>query len=437
MISENKIFDLIELNDLLEVLGFHVIKQGSHRILYHISTGTLWKVDDEDFKRKHISFTIDTLLKRISKKIQYDKKIYKNTLRYKPSSKIALVITTLCNMSCDYCYASQGNYELLEENMSKDIAKCAINKLESSFGRTHWIQFFGGEPLLNFDIIQFIVKYLRRRRAKVKFTINTNGSVMTDDMARFLGENFAEIYVSIDGPQEIHDVHRKFRDNRGSWEIVTRNIKKLRRYLSKDTKLLAEVTFTKEHLEKNYSITELWNYLINNMGFHDAYIVWASYPPDNDFEEFQWLTLEKLISEFIEICFNKSIETSILNEWKMMLSKKYFCHLQPCTAGLTTLTITPNGDVYPCFQLIKEDLKMGNVLDVSFPDDRFKFVCKTLLLNSKLTSSPCCNCWLRNLCKYCLGKRYMFSGNIYESNPHECKLRKKMIEQVVKFIAEQ
>lgn len=435
MSDDAKLSDFIELDELLRTFGFHVLKKDNQYILYHVFTGTLWKVDYEDFERAHASLTINNLLKYVSKRSTITKNVYKNALKYKPSSKVTLVVTTLCNMGCDYCYAYQGDYGLLKENMSKHTAKCAIDKLERVFGRTNWIQFFGGEPLLNFDTIQFVVKYLKRRRSKVKFTINTNGSFITDSIARFLGENFTQIYVSIDGPQEIHDMHRKFRSGKGSWDIITRNIRKLRKYLGKDTMLLAEVTFTREHLEKNYSMIKLRDYLINDLGFHDAYIAWASYPPTNDFDASQWSTLEKIISEFIEMCFNNSIETLTSNEWKAMFSGKYFYHLQPCTAGLTTLTITPNGDVYPCFQLIKENLKMGNVLDVSFPDNHFKFIWKKLFLNSKLTSKQCCSCWLRYLCKSCLGKRWMFSGDIYKANPYECELRKKIIEQVIKLIA--
>jgi len=437
MEANERILDLSDPVDLLRLFDFHVVERGNHYVLYHAQTGTLWTAEKRDFRHAKISATITDLLRNVSKKAPTIGKAYQNIRECRPSSKITLIVTTACNMKCSYCYASQGNYGLAEENMSRDVAIRAIDRLESVFGKTDWIQFFGGEPLLNADVIKFVVEHLKKRHSDASFSINTNGTIVTEEIARFLGENMKTIYVSVDGPPDIHDLHRRFRRDARSWAVIMKNLRKLKEHLGKDAELLAEATYTREHLQKGYSIVALREYFVNEMGFDDAQIVWASYPSSKDFEDLEWSKIEKLTTEFIEVCLNKSIHTSVLNERRMMFSKDHPCRLQPCTAGLFTLTVIPNGNIYPCFQLVKDDLLMGNILDDFFPDRRFRSVWKTLLHNSRFKCKECYSCWLRNVCTSCLGKRYTLNGNIHETIPRECELNRKIGEQIIERIADE
>jgi len=431
----NSLLKLVNMQDVLTLLDFHVVLNGNQCILYHVPTGTVWKVDYTDFEQARVVTTINDLISCVSKYPSISERIYSEAFKWKPSSKIALVVTTSCNMSCDYCYASQGNYGLLEENMSKQMALKAIEKLENAFGTTDWVQFFGGEPVLNFDVIKSVVEVLRERHSTLRFSINTNGSLITEEIARFLGNSMSDIYVSLDGPPEIHDLHRKFRGDFGSWGAVMKGVRKLRSHLKKDSKLVVEATYTKEHIEKGYSISDLWNYLVNECGFDDAQVVWASYSAAEDFDDVQWSKIGESVSQFAKTCNDKPVETSTLAERLMKFSKDYHCHTQPCTAGLSSLTVTPSGDVYPCFQLIKKDLWMGNVLEDPFPDRHFRSVWQRLLLNSKLACKECSLCWLRYICTSCLGKRYTLNGDIGRTMPKECEVHKKVSEQILKLIA--
>ncbi|MEM3493943.1 MAG: radical SAM protein, partial [Thermoplasmata archaeon] len=193
--SNTKVEHISELPEttrkILASLEFHVLGYSKEFVvIYHGPTVSLWKVEPEDFKNPEK--LVENLVEKIKGRTQAITHKWKNC-KFTPTEKITLLISTTCNMKCRYCYAN-GNFGLREEIMLPEKAVKYIEKVRKCFGEIKMVQFFGGEPLLGFDTIKAVIEYLNNTsRNNVHYIVNTNGTIMNEDIAKYLCENFTEI----------------------------------------------------------------------------------------------------------------------------------------------------------------------------------------------------------------------------------------------------
>jgi len=403
-----------------ELSYYEIYSHGDISFVYHSPTGTVWKVDD---------FSLNNLMELISKvekkKYAMDSGISCNA---SPSDKVALITSTECNMKCAYCYAGGGTYDLPSFRMSPSSALFYLDRIQDIFGDIKWIQFFGGEPLMTPDTIKRVVETYAER--EVLFTINTNGTLITYDVAEYLVKSMNAIYISLDGPPPVHNVNRKLLNGGSTFHIVRRGVENLKK-LRTDGKptLIAEATYTRQHLHSGLTIIDLWKYLVHEIGFDDAYITWAMYPPADDFTEDEWVKIREYMDDFTRWLAENDVKSVMLAEVSGLLGDVLRPH--PCGAGISSLCITPDGSVYPCYQLINEEFYMGCIKEDEFPNHRFFRVYSRLLMNLKIFNNGCRKCELMYTCVDCLGRRYVSNRSIQQPVNRECEIKRSIMKALI------
>ncbi|GAB6135715.1 radical SAM protein [Thermococcus prieurii] len=401
-------------------------KHGKH-LVFHMETHSFWWIDDLE---NEINLLFQSILgyKRDSEgSLELD---FRDPEKISTLGKLTLITANSCNLACRYCYAGEGDYSFEPKIMDPHTAINIIKKAIATFGEIPWIQFFGGEPLLGYTAIKAVVETFK----DMDYTINTNGILINDRISKFLKKNMREIYISLDGPKNINDINRVFKNGRGSFRYVEKSLKKLQNAPG-DAKIIAEATYTKEHLKAKISMVDIYKYLTEELGFDDAYITWAMYPPTRAFTRKEWESILDQHIELIKYIMSRNPESLLYREVAGILHpiKKIY----PCTAGLSTITIMPTGDVYPCYLLIDQKFWMGNVLSKQFPGPEF-FKVRDLIetLTNKITHPKCSNCILKYACVDCIGKRLHQMGDVYLVNPRECQFKKKVFTNMAREVLE-
>lgn len=346
----------------------------------------------------------------------------------KELKSLTLLLVQGCNLRCSYCYAEDGKYNDTGI-MSKVTAFKAIDFiLNKSKLKDIGICFFGGEPLLQFELIKDIVAYCRekeREKGRVfHFSMTTNGTLLTEEIERFIIENKISTQISIDGDADTHNKHRFFANKVGTHDYVMEKTKALR----EDKKLLARATITKEsiqNIEKNYM------YLLDN-GFRNIAMS-ATYEmlDSNDFKRLteafssMYAHCEELIKrgEFTKVKNNKMFMQELGR-----IHKAVRCDIA-CGVGRYTYAIDVHGDIYPCQRFVSnKEFCLGNV----YEDDKKRE--KFLQEISFDKHEKCHRCWARNLCKGgCAHVNLTMTGKVSEPNSEYCSFVKSINEQLVKI----
>lgn len=347
---------------------------------------------------------------------------------------IYLITSQGCNLSCTYCYAKGGDFGRGQLLMERATMEKALDKLLPLSGDRCVISFFGGEPLLNFDLMKDTVVYGRglskEKDIDLIYSITTNGTILNEDILSFLKEHISHIAVSLDGDSWINDTHRLFKGDGGSvHDVVIENIKKLKgngiSFGIRCTVTEATVPF----------LAGTVNYL-EGLGSNSLRIVpvisskgWSAKPFRILIDKLNILNLESL-----SMVFNRgrpAIAEHIYKAISYLLDSKN--RLYPCMAGEEVVAVAANGDVYPCDHLIGiDDFLMGNVHDLSFPGGRFYSVRDRLRKNSVDHRESCRECELRYLCGgECYARSLLIRGDIAAPSPEHCTLTKSLAKSII------
>ena len=165
------------------------------------------------------------------------------------------------------------------------------------------------------------------------------------------------------------------------------------------------------------------------MGVDDAYITWAMYPPDDDFTEDEWAKICEYMGDFTRWLSKNDTDAMMLLEISGLLGDALRPH--PCGAGTSSLCITPDGSVYPCYQLINEEFYLGSLRKHEFPDSRFFKIYSRLLMNLKMFNSRCRKCQLVYTCVDCLGRRYLSNKSIQNPVRRECEIKRGIMRTLI------
>lgn len=344
---------------------------------------------------------------------------------------MCLNVSHLCNLRCEYCFADGGTYNGAAENMSLDVALKAIDMIVSKSANRHNLEvdFFGGEPLLNFDVVKKTVEYARSiekaHNKNFRFTITTNAMLLNDEIIDFFNKEMYNVVVSIDGRRSVHDCVRKTASGKGSFDTAIKNalrFKQLRKgqYYIRGTYTALNKDFSKDVL------------FLNDLGFDQLSIEPVVLPENHR------LTIKKEDIEQLKAEYDKLAEAYVerrkgekwFNFFHFMLdiyngpceSKR----LVGCGAGNDYVAVAPNGNIYPCHQFDGEkDYVIGNVLDGTFNTEIPKFFAE----NNLLKKDKCRNCWAKYYCSGgCAANAIKYGGGINKPYELSCELMRKRIE---------
>lgn len=349
-----------------------------------------------------------------------------------PIKAMCLNISHDCNLRCEYCFASTGDFGKGRKLMSFETGKKAIDfLLEKSQNRENLeLDFFGGEPLMNFDVVKQIVNYARSKEKEYnkhfRFTITTNGTLLNDDNIEFINKEMNNVVLSIDGRKDVNDRVRKRVDGTGCYDNILPKFKKLVDARG-DKEYYVRGTFTKYNLDFSEDVFSLYE-----AGFDQISVEPVVADPKKPYA----LTMGDLADVFSE--YEKL--TSKLIESRKNGKKFNFFHfmidldqgpcvvkrLRGCGCGNEYVAITPDGDIYPCHQFVGiEDYKMGNLDDGTFNLDM-----KNKFSQAHVYNKPeCKECWAKFYCSGgCNANNYQYMGDILKSHKLSCEMEKKRLE---------
>ncbi len=344
-----------------------------------------------------------------------------------------------CNLSCDYCFADEGQYHSIREYMSEEVAIAAIDFLLKNSGKRRILEvdFFGGEPLMNLDVIKNVVSYAREKEKetgkKFLFTTTTNALLLDDDAISFLNREMENVVLSVDGRPEVHDAVRHTKTGRGSFNLVIDNIKKFVS-LRGSKNYYVRGTFTAKNLDFSRDVLYLADCGFKNISLEPV----VTTIPDLEIKEEH---LPKICEEYETLCreylkryregrgfnffhFNVDLEGGVC------LKKK----ISACGAGNEYYSVVPSGEIYPCHQFAGEkEFLMGDVFSgISRPDIRETFADCSLY-----TRRGCESCFARFICSGgCCANNYHFEGDIDTPYKITCAMMKRRIECGMHVFAE-
>ncbi|WMM26834.1 thioether cross-link-forming SCIFF peptide maturase [Tissierella sp. MB52-C2] len=344
-----------------------------------------------------------------------------------------------CNLKCNYCFASQGNFKGEKSMMSLEVGKKSLEYLAKNSGarRNLEVDFFGGEPLMNFELVKDLVDYGRTLEKEYnknfRFTITTNGILLDEDKIDFINENMDNVVLSLDGRKDVNDNMRKTINGEGSYDIILPKFKKMVEKRG-DKDYYIRGTFTSNNIDFSKDALDFYN-----NGFKKISIEPVVTPEEMDYalrEEHLDAVLneyEELSKEYINIkrndkdfyFFHFMID---LNQGPCIVKRAV-----GCGAGSEYMAVTPEGDLYPCHQFVGEnEFKMGNVFDgVENTDLRDKF--KNANVYNK---EECRKCWARFYCSGgCHANSYHAHNDLKRSYSLGCEMEKKRIECAISILA--
>ena len=345
-----------------------------------------------------------------------------------------------CNLKCKYCFAEEGEYHGHRSLMSIEVGKKAIDFIiaNSKHRKNIEIDFFGGEPLMNWEMVKQTVTYAREKETETgknfRFTMTTNGMLLNDEIIDYLNENMHNVVLSLDGRKEVNDKMRQTINGKGSYDIILPKFKKLVEKRGNKSYYLRG-TFTHHNLDFSEDVKHM-----KELGFDEVSVEPVVAPNEMDYA----LTTEdvpKLCKEYEKLAkyiLTKTRQEDGFNFFHFMVDLEggpcIHKRLAGCGSGTEYLAVTPEGDLYPCHQFVgMDEFKMGNVEDgVTNVNLRKKF--EKCNVYSK---DECKSCWAKFFCSGgCAANSYNFHGDIHHVYEIGCELQKKRLECAIGIKAE-
>ena len=345
---------------------------------------------------------------------------------------LCLHIAHDCNLACEYCFAEEGEYHGRRALMSLETGRQALDFLVANSGsRVNLeVDFFGGEPLMNWDVVKQLVEYGRSleepHHKRFRFTLTTNGVLLRDDIMDFCNREMSNVVLSVDGRKDVHDRMRPFRNGKGSYDLIMPKFKKFAASRGQD-RYYVRGTFTHYNLDFAEDVFSL-----ADEGFEQISVEPVVAPPEAPYairEE----DLPRLLEEYDKLA-KGIIERRRAGKWfnffHFMIDLEggpcVYKRLSGCGSGTEYLAVTPWGDLYPCHQFVgQEEFLMGNVRDgILRTDIRDEFKLCNVYAKPK-----CRDCFARFYCSGgCAANAWNFHHSITEPYEIGCELMRKRVE---------
>ncbi len=437
-------FKAKDINILLDVNsgGVHVIDNITYDLLGYIEPPLQNECPEEIIEKLSGKYSIEEIKESYSEIVSlYEDKLlfsediygdYAETAVESPVKAMCLHIAHDCNLRCKYCFAATGDFGTGRKLMPLETGKAAIDfLLEKSAGRENLeVDFFGGEPLMNFDVVKEIVKYARSKEAEYgknfRFTITTNGMLLTDDKIDFINKEMSNVVLSIDGRKEVNDKMRVRVDGSGSYDKIVDAYKHLVEKRG-DKEYYVRGTYTKYNLDFSEDVLHLYNIGFDQVSvepvMEDESIEYAI--TENDLEKI-YAEYDKLADKIAEIKKNNGT----INFFHFMVDLDQgpcvIKRLRGCGSGNEYVAVTPDGDIYPCHQFVgHEEYKMGNLYEHTFNES-----IKKEFAGCHVYSKPSCrDCWAKFYCSGgCNANNYIYNDDIHKAYELSCKIMRKRLE---------
>ena len=437
----------------------HQYKNNGYNIVLDVNSGAIHVVDDvtyeiiamyEDHSREEILDTLSSNYDREELAGAYDEvkeladdgqlftddeyEDYIMDFKKRPTvvKALCLHIAHDCNLACRYCFAEEGEYHGRRELMSFEVGKQALDFLIANSGhrRNLEVDFFGGEPLMNWQVVKDLVAYGREQEKihdkNFRFTLTTNGVLLNDEVMEFANREMGNVVLSIDGRKEIHDHMRPFRNGKGSYDLIVPKFQKFAESRNQD-KYYVRGTFTHYNLDFSEDVLHL-----ADLGFKQISVE-PVVAEDSEGYALREEDLPKLFEEYDKLAaemVKRKKEGKDFNFFHFIIDLEggpcVAKRLSGCGSGTEYLAVTPWGDLYPCHQFVgNEEFLMGNVRDgVTRTDIRDEFKCCNVYAKEK-----CRSCFARFYCSGgCAANSYHFHGHINDAYDIGCELEKKRVE---------
>ena len=390
-----------------------------------------------NYAKEEIGEAVSEVLELKEAGMLYTEDIYQNYIidfkkRQTVVKALCLHIAHDCNLACKYCFAEEGEYHGRRALMSFEVGKKALDFLVANSGNrvNLEVDFFGGEPLMNWQVVKDLVAYGRSleepNNKKFRFTLTTNGVLLDDEILEFANKEMANVVLSIDGRKEIHDLMRPNRGGFGSYDLIVPKFQKVAE--SRDQmNYYVRGTFTHNNLDYAEDVKHL-----ADLGFQQISVEPVVAKPEDDYaitEE----DVPKLLEEYDRLAvelLKRRKEGKGVNFFHFMIDLEggpcVAKRLSGCGSGTEYLAVTPWGDFYPCHQFVgQEEFLMGNVDEgITRTDIRDEF--KTCNVYAK---EKCRNCFAKFYCSGgCAANSYNFHGSINDAYDIGCELQRKRIE---------
>ncbi len=345
---------------------------------------------------------------------------------------LCLHIAHTCNLNCSYCFASQGKYHGDRAVMSFEVGKRALDFLIENSGtrRNLEVDFFGGEPLMNFDVVKQLVAYAREVEKKhnknFRFTLTTNGMLIDDDVIDFANREMSNVVLSLDGRKEIHDRFRVDYAGRGSWERIVPKFQKLvaerggKNYYMRGTFTHANPDFLKD-------IQQMLDLGFTELSMEP--VVCAAGDPSELTEEDLPIVLDQY-EKLAELMLARDRAGKPFTFYHYMIDLSggpcIYKRISGCGSGTEYMAVTPWGDLYPCHQFVGEEkFKLGNIWDgVTNTATREEFAACNVYARP-----DCHDCWAKLYCSGgCAANAYHATGSVTGVYEYGCKLFRKRME---------
>lgn len=395
------------------------------------------KAQSLPYAEEEIAEAVDEILLLAQEGQLYTEDIYENYIdsfknRETVVKALCLHIAHDCNLACKYCFAEEGEYHGRRAIMSYEVGKKALDFLVANSGnRTNLeVDFFGGEPLMNWEVVKQLVAYGRsleeEHHKKFRFTITTNGVLLNDEILEFVNKEMGNVVLSIDGRKEVHDRMRPHRGGQGSYDEIVPKFKKV---AESRGQMNYYVRGTYTHYNTDFAKDVLH---LADLGFKQISVEPVVAPDTEDYairEE----DLPQLLAQYDELAeelIKRRKEGNGFNFFHFMIDLEggpcVAKRLSGCGSGTEYLAVTPWGDLYPCHQFVgNEDFLMGNVDEgVLRTDIRDEFKQCNVYAKEK-----CKDCFAKFYCSGgCAANSYNFTGNVNGSYDIGCELQRKRIE---------
>ena len=345
---------------------------------------------------------------------------------------LCLHVAHTCNLNCSYCFAGQGKYKGDRALMPFEVGRDALDFLIAHSGtrRNLEVDFFGGEPLMNWDVVKRLVAYARSREEetgkKFRFTLTTNGISIDDDVIEFSNKEMDNVVLSLDGRKEVHDHLRKDYKGEGSYDRIVEKFQKFAKARG-DKSYYIRGTFTHNNVDFTEDIFHMYD-----LGFREISMEPVVCSPDDPYA----LTKEDLpkLFEQYEILakemLKKEKEGDGFTFYHYMIDLTHgpciYKRISGCGSGTEYMAVTPWGDLYPCHQFVNDPkYLLGNVWDGVVNAE----VTNEFKLCNVYARKECSDCWAKLYCSGgCAANAYHATGNITGIYEYGCELFKKRME---------
>lgn len=345
---------------------------------------------------------------------------------------LCLHIAHDCNLACKYCFAEEGEYHGRRALMSYETGKKALDFLIASSGsrRNLEVDFFGGEPLMNWQVVKALVEYGREQEKiydkRFRFTVTTNGVLLNDEIQAFINREMDNVVLSLDGRKEIHDAMRPFRGGKGSYGLIVPKFQKLAESRNQE-KYYIRGTFTRKNLDFGEDILHF-----AQLGFKQVSMepVVGDESDPYAIREEDIPAIKEEYDRLARIMIEKEKKGEGFHFFHFMLDLDggpcVAKRLSGCGSGTEYLAVTPWGDLYPCHQFVgQEEFLMGNVDEgIVRPEIAEEF--RSCSVYSK---EKCRGCFAKFYCSGgCMANAQHFHGTIHATYDIGCEMQRKRVE---------